>query len=236
MNVLEVRGLSSGYGPLQVLHGVDLAVPTGGVAVVVGPNGAGKSTLLATVAGVVAITRGAVHVNGADVTRRSSTKRLRGGLGWVPEGRNVFLHLSVRDNLALSARLAGIRSMFDERVEEVFELFPVLERKFKDSSGSMSGGEQQILALARMLIRRPKVALLDEPTVGLAPVIVDRLAAAVATTKAAGVAWVITEQNLGWLAGIADTAHVMRGGHLREEPDTTLLRSRDAVRRAFFED
>jgi branched-chain amino acid transport system ATP-binding protein len=235
MNSLDVEDLDAGYGSLQVLWGVSLSVGEGEIAVVVGPNGAGKSTLLGAIAGYVRSSGGRVEIDGTDVSRLASARRLRSGLGWVPEGRNVFSHLTVRDNLKMSAKLAGTMSQYDESEAMVFELFPAMAEKINALSGTLSGGQQQILAISRTLVRRPKVALLDEPTIGLAPSIVDRLGAAIAVTKEQGVAWVIAEQNLGWLTEITDRAYVLQGGRIRNRGGRDLIASRDAVRRAFFE-
>jgi branched-chain amino acid transport system ATP-binding protein len=232
---LDVDGLDAGYGSLQVLWGVSLAVAPGEVAVVLGPNGAGKSTLLGAIAGDIKTSRGRVTVDGRDVSGHSSVVRLRSGLAWVPEGRNVFQHLTVRDNLRMSARLAGTLAGYDETQQMVFDLFPAMAEKINVSAGSLSGGQQQILAISRALVRKPKVALLDEPTIGLAPSIVDRLGAAIAATRASGVAWVIAEQNLGWLTDITDRTFVLQGGRITASGGRELIASREAVRAAFFE-
>src|SRR3954451_11709262 len=235
MNTLEVSGLEAGYGSLQVLWGVSLTVEPGEIAVVLGPNGAGKSTLLAAVAGDLRATAGQVIVDGTDLSGQNSARRLRSGLAWVPEGRNVFQYLSVRDNLRMSAMLAGTQSGYAESEQMVFDLFPAMAEKIGSPAGTLSGGQQQILAISRALVRNPKIALLDEPTVGLAPSIVGRLGEAIAATKAAGVAWVITEQNLGWLSDMADRTYVLQGGRITKSGGRELIASREAVRRAFFE-
>jgi branched-chain amino acid transport system ATP-binding protein len=235
VNSLEVENLSAGYGSLQVLWGVSLTVGSGEIAVVLGPNGAGKSTLLGAISGDVRTLQGRVSVAGTDVSKRTSTARLRSGLAWVPEGRNIFLHLSVRDNLKMSARLAGMLGDYDESEQMIFELFPAMKEKIVVPAGTLSGGQQQILAISRALVRRPEVALLDEPTVGLAPSIVDRLGAAIAATRASGVSWVITEQNLGWLTDITDRTYVLQGGRITASGGPELIANREAVRRAFFE-
>jgi branched-chain amino acid transport system ATP-binding protein len=235
MNSLEVEGLEAGYGSLQVLWGVSLTVGSGEIAVVLGPNGAGKSTLLGAIAGYVRSPRGRVVVAGTDISRHASARRLRSGLAWVPEGRNVFQYLSVRDNLRISAMLAGTLSRYADAEQRVFGLFPAMAEKINSVSGTLSGGQQQLLAISRALVRNPKVALLDEPTAGLAPSIVDRLGEAIAATKEAGISWVITEQNLGWLKGIADRTFVLQGGRITASGGPDLIASREAVRRAFFE-
>ena len=234
MSTLEIRGLTAGYGQLRVLRDIEFDVDSGQVITVVGPNGAGKSTLMAAVAGTCAAWQGSVVLDARDVTGVSYAKRMRGGLGWVPEGRNVFSHLSVRDNLYLSCFMAGLKREYGDLESQVLEEFSVLARKHKSPAGSLSGGEQQILALARALIRRPKVTLLDEPTVGLAPQVVEVLGAAVALRAGQGMAWVITEQNIGWLQEITTSVHVMLGGRIVGRGDRGLLRDRAALQELYF--
>lgn len=235
MKRLEVVELEAGYGSLQVLWGVSLEVGAGEIAVVLGPNGAGKSTLLGAIAGDVNVTGGRVIVEGQDVSRLATSKRLRAGISWVPEGRNVFAYLTVRDNLRMSAMLAGTLSTYGEAEQMVFDLFPAMAEKVSAISGTLSGGQQQILAISRALVRSPKVTLLDEPSIGLAPSIIARLGAAIASTKQAGVSWLITEQNFVWLEAITDRAYLLRGGKVTASGGRELIASREAVRRAFFE-
>jgi branched-chain amino acid transport system ATP-binding protein len=235
MNSLEVRDLEAGYGSLQVLWGISLTVGVGEIAVVLGPNGAGKSTLLSAIAGDVRARGGRVEVAGTDVSEYSSPRRLRSGMAWVPQGRNVFQYLTVRDNLRMSAMLAGTQSRYAENEQTVFELFPMMSEKIDATAGTLSGGQQQILAISRALVRSPKIALLDEPTAGIQPSLVDRLGEAIAATKEAGVSWVITEQNLPWLTGITDRAYVLQGGRIRRSGGPELIGSRESIRQAFFE-
>jgi branched-chain amino acid transport system ATP-binding protein len=235
MNSLEVNDLAAGYGSLQVLWGVSLTVGEGEIAVVMGPNGAGKSTLLGAIAGDIRARSGSVAVAGEDVSGYGSTKRLKSGLAWVPEGRNVFQYLTVRDNLRMSAMLAGTQARYGENEQLVFELFPMMAEKINAAAGTLSGGQQQILAISRALVRNPKIALLDEPTVGIQPSIVARLGEAIAETKQAGVSWVIAEQNLPWLTEMTDRAYVLQGGRIARSGGRELIGSREAVRQAFFE-
>lgn len=233
---LEVSDLSAGYGSLRVLWDVSLTVGEGQLAVVLGPNGAGKSTLMGAIVGDIRNQTGRVAVSGQDLTGENATKRLRSGLAWVPEGRNPFQHLSVRDNLRISARLAGAGAQYDESEAMVFDLFPAMAEKISVPSGSLSGGQQQILAISRALVRRPRVTLLDEPTIGLAPSIVERLGTAIETTLDHGVSWLIAEQNLPWLQGMTDRVYVLQGGRITTSGGRELIASREAIRKAFFED
>jgi branched-chain amino acid transport system ATP-binding protein len=234
MTALAARGLSAGYGQLQVLREVGLGVDAGQVMTIIGPNGAGKSTLMAALAGTCSAWAGTITLGAQDVTQISYPRRMRRGLGWVPEGRNVFADLSVRDNLYLSCFMAGLKREYRDLETQVFGEFPVLSRKYRSAAGSLSGGEQQILALARVLIRRPKVTLLDEPTVGLAPAIVDVLGAAIALRADQGMAWVITEQNIGWLQELTSSVRVMLGGQIVGQGDARLLRDRAALQEMYF--
>lgn len=234
MTVLRVAGLTAGYGQLTVVRDLAMSVGAGEVVTVVGPNGAGKSTTLSAVAGAIAATSGTVELHGRDVSGLGSAARMRHGLAWVPEGRNTFSHLSVRDNLYLSCAMAGLRRQFRQLQEEISAEFPVLSRKLQAQAGSLSGGEQQILALARALVRRPVVTLLDEPTVGLAPSVVDVLGEAVRSRAAQGMAWVVTEQNVSWLHDVTSTVHVMVGGRIVATGDAALLHDRQALRDLFF--
>jgi branched-chain amino acid transport system ATP-binding protein len=235
VNSLEVKGLDASYGTLQVLWDISMEVGAGEIAVVLGPNGAGKSTLFSAIAGVATSNRGTVTVSGQDVTRQDSVHRLRSGLAWVPEGRNVFQHLTVSDNLRMSARLGGRQAEYEESVAMVVELFPAMGEKLTSLAGTLSGGQQQILAISRALVRKPDIALLDEPTIGLAPSIVERLGEAIAATKERGVSWVIAEQNLGWLKGIADSTYVLQGGRVVSSGGAEVIANRESIRRAYFE-
>ena len=235
MTSLEVRELDAGYGSLQVIWGVSLVVGRGEVAVILGPNGAGKSTLLAAIAGDIRSIGGRVLVDGVDVSHYGAANRLRSGLAWVPEGRNVFLHLSVRDNLRMSAKMAGTLAQMSESEALIFDLFPAMFEKRESIAGTLSGGQQQILAISRALARRPNICLLDEPTVGLSPEIVSRLQGAIAATKREGVSWMVSEQSVGWLVGITDSTYVLQGGRIVASGGPEVLASREAVWGAFFE-
>jgi branched-chain amino acid transport system ATP-binding protein len=233
---LEVRDLSAGYGSLRVLWDVSLTIGEGELGVVLGPNGAGKSTLMAAVAGDIRSHSGQVFSNGHDLTGQNASRRLRSGLAWVPEGRNPFKHLTVRDNLRISARLAGAKAQYGESEAMVFDLFPAMADKINAPAGSLSGGQQQILAISRALVRRPKVTLLDEPTIGLAPSIVSRLGVAIEKTLESGVSWLIAEQNLPWLQKMTDRVYILQGGRITTSGGRELIASREAIRQAFFED
>jgi branched-chain amino acid transport system ATP-binding protein len=233
-NALHVSKVTAGYGTLTALWNVSFAVPKQHVCVILGPNGSGKSTLLKVVAGVLGIQAGSIELEDKDITSVGYSKRSRLGLGWVPEGRNIFENLTVEDNLHLSERRVSSEERRARR-ESLFELFPVLKAKLKHRAGTLSGGEQQILAIGRMLLREPKVVLLDEPSGGLAPVIVDRLAESLNFMKQRGAAVVVTEQNPAWLSGLVDSVRLMHGGQLAEVDGIDLVTSREMLRKAYLE-
>lgn len=208
---LRVRGLAAWYGAAQVVFDVSLDLAAGEVLAVIGRNGAGKSSLLKGVMGLMPRATGEVEVGGRDVSRAAPFRRARAGLGYVPEERRIFTELSVAQNLRLAARPGP----FDEAA--LLELFPNLADMLGRPAAQMSGGEQQMLAVARTLAANPAVVLLDEPSEGIAPLIVARMRAAVLAMKARGVAILLAEQNLGFVAACADRALVIEQGHVVAE-------------------
>jgi len=227
--VLELDGLTAGYGRTTVLRDVSLTVAPGEVVALLGPNGAGKTTLLRAAAGLLQPRAGAVRVAGDDVSGRTPAARARHGLCLIPEGRGVFGDLTVRENL----RLLTPPWERGADLAPVLEAFPVLEERLTQRAGSMSGGQQQMLALARCWLARPKVVLLDEVSMGLAPRIVDEIFVALAKLAADGVALVLVEQYVDRALQIADQVHLLsRGATSHAGPaDET---DRDAVLRGYL--
>jgi len=228
MSALELRGVSAFYGDAQVLFDVDLAVAPGEVVALVGRNGAGKTSLLRTAMGLVHAAHGRVLLDGADLAGLPPHARARRGLGYVPEDRRIFTDLTVAENLRLVARPA--EAGFTEA--DLLLLFPNLASMLGRPASATSGGEQQMLAVARTLAANPRVVLLDEPSEGIAPIIVAGMKKAVATMRERGVAVLVSEQNLGFVAAIADRAVLIEQGRLlgavaRDE----LLRPGAAVQR-----
>jgi branched-chain amino acid transport system ATP-binding protein len=220
---LEVRGLHAGYGKLEVLRGVDLDVSSGQCVAVVGANGAGKSTLLNSIAGLVRPTAGTVTFDGADVTGQPTFTLARLGAGLVPEGRHLFTELSVRDNL-LVAQGIGRRRRSDVDLDRVFEIFPVLRTRASVSAGSLSGGEQQMLAIGRILLLRPTLIMLDEPSIGLAPRVVKEVMEAVRALVSQDVGVLLVEQNAREVLRAADHAYVLERGQItRDGPAAEIL-------------
>ena len=214
--LLELRGVRAAYGTIEVLHGVDLAVPPGAVVALLGPNGAGKTTTLSVCCGLVAPTAGSVRVAGRDVTGASPDELARRGLTTIPEGRGIFPNLTVQENL-LMATYAGVSRA---RVEAVaFERFPRLADRRRQVAGTLSGGEQQMLAMARGLAVDPAVLLLDELSMGLAPLVVEELYGIVAQIARAGTSILVVEQFARTVLGVADVAAIMVNGRIRRVGD-----------------
>jgi branched-chain amino acid transport system ATP-binding protein len=213
---LQVNSLAGGYGRLTVFRGVDLALERGQTVGLLGANGAGKTTLLKTIVGALPSASGRVTLEGQDVTRLLAYQRARAGLSLVPEGRHILGTLTVRDNLELTRAVEGWAKFdepFEKRLAEVFALFPRLQERTEQLGASLSGGEQQMLAIARALLLNPKVLMLDEPTQGLAPIIVQALAETLASLKGR-FAMLIVEQNRAFLEKLTDRILHMQGGHL----------------------
>ena len=208
--MLEVRGLSSRYGRIPALAGVDLDVARGELVALVGGNGAGKTTLLRTISGVQPCSGGAIRFEGRDLDRASSRARVKLGIVQVPEGRQVFGPLSVDDNLRLGAFARGTR----ETLHDVLALFPALSSKRRAPAGTLSGGQQQMLAIGRALMAGPKLLLLDEPSMGLAPRLAAEVFAQIAALKSRGTTILLVDQNARAALGIADRGYVMETGRV----------------------
>lgn len=211
--LLKIEGLSAGYGHVPVLRDVSLSVDAGEVVTLVGGNGAGKSTLLKTVMGLVRPSAGRVTFAGADVTRTPPERMVRDGLALVPEGRMLFGPMTVEENLLLGAHSRG-RSEYSESLERVSSLFPVLRQRLRQSAATLSGGEQQMLAVARALMSRPVMLLLDEPSLGLAPKVIAEIFATLDRLRAEGLTVLLVEQDVKVALEHADRGYVMRTGSI----------------------
>ncbi|MET7999557.1 ABC transporter ATP-binding protein [Nonomuraea glycinis] len=211
--MLEVESLVARYGAVEALHGVSLEVGSGEAVAVVGPNGAGKTTLLRTISGLVRAASGSVRIDGRTVGRTAAHRVARLGVSHVPEGRAILSPLTVKDNLLMGGyRLPGAE--IQGRMEEMIELFPVLGRRLDSLGGVLSGGEQQMLAIARGLMARPRLLMIDEPSMGLAPRIVGDVLDALHRVVATGTAVLVSEQNAGLALEVADRAYVMVVGNV----------------------
>ncbi|MCA1657116.1 MAG: ABC transporter ATP-binding protein [Actinobacteria bacterium] len=232
--LLDVKGLVAGYGAVPVLREVSLSVPEGGIVAVVGANGAGKTTLLRALSGVVRPGAGTVRTGSRDVAGMRAHDIVRLGVAHVPEGRHVFARLSVSENLRLGAYTLGDARAIQQAHDAVFELFPVLQQRGRQRAGTLSGGEQQMLAVGRALMSRPRLLLLDEPTLGIAPLIVEKLFDAIGRLPALGTAVLLVEQNVREALELAGHAYVLQTGRIvLDGPGSELLGS-DLVRQAYL--
>ena len=212
---LELRGLSAGYGRIEVLRDVDICVPAGAVVALLGPNGAGKTTTLSAIAGTIPVTKGDLLLQGRSIRNRSAFERARSGVILVPEGRGVFPSLTVRENLELVVRGSGCDAAArEQRMDEVLTAFPRLAERLAQRAGTMSGGEQQMLALSRAFLSSPKVLLMDEISMGLAPQLVEDLFDAVQTLRSRGMTIVLVEQFLTYALRFADICYVLGKGRV----------------------
>ena len=224
--VLDVQALSARYGHVEALSAVHLFVGEGELVAVLGPNGAGKSTLMRAILGLVA-TDGAVRFRGADVPRGNPAGAAAMGLVLVPEGRGIFAPMSVAENLELGAYLLGDRAEFARRHERVLSLFPRLKERLTQVAGSLSGGEQQMLAVGRALMSEPKVLLLDEPSLGLAPRVVEEILEKLGALNRDGLAILLVEQKAPLALKLANRAYVMSVGRIAAEIDPRTIKSHD---------
>ena len=222
--MLEVSGLTTAYGEISALRDANLSVGSGEVVGLIGPNGAGKSTLLNTIAGLLVPRAGRVDFDGQDVSGRSPEDLLRAGLALVPERRRIFVDLTVEENL----RIGGVTIPASDRGEllnEMAELFPVLRDKWATSAGYLSGGEAQQLAIGRALMSRPRLLMMDEPSLGLAPILVDTVFQLVEALRDQGRTLLVGEQNATWMLEVAAGAYVLRSGEVVAEGTGAELRS-----------
>jgi branched-chain amino acid transport system ATP-binding protein len=232
--LLEVRNLDAFYGGMQVLHGVNLTVGTGEIAGLVGANAAGKSSLMFTLAGLRTTHRGTVLMDGAAIDGLPAWERPAKGLVLVPERRRLFPLMTVLENLELGAYAPAARAAARQSLDEVFALLPVLAERRAQVAGSMSGGEQQMLAIGRALMARPRVLLLDEPTEGLAPVYVKLLFDLIASLRRNGLAILIVEQNVHHVLRTADRVYVLENGRLVMEGPGRALLADERLRTAYL--
>jgi len=231
--MLNLTDVAAGYGSLQILHGVTLSVNQGEIVALLGANGAGKTTSLRVISGLVSARGGSVIFDGQDVTNLRSDKRVGMGLVQVAEGRELFGTLSVEENLVMGAWTTS-SSQRQETMGEVLDLFPILAERSKQRAETMSGGQQQMLAIGRALMARPKLLMLDEPSIGLAPKLVNQVLESVQRIRDAGVTVLIVEQNAAATLAISDRAYIIESGAIAFEGKGTHLLDDDRVRRAYL--
>ena len=231
--LLDIRALRGGYGRVEVLHGVDLTVGRGEIVALLGSNGAGKSTLNNTLSGIMRAWGGQVRFEGQDLTRAHYRDIVKAGLIQVPEGRKVFPNLTVRENLELGSYTRG-RERRAQNLERAFAIFPRLKERVAQRAGSMSGGEQQMLAIGRGLMAEPLLLILDEPSLGLSPLLVDEMFTLIRRLHDEGLAVLLVEQNVAQSLEIAQRAYVLENGSVRFAGLPAELLASDELRRAYL--
>ena len=233
--MLAVQGLDAGYGPVQVLHAVALHVNPGEAVCLIGANGAGKSTVLSALAGLIAPRAGSIRINGRELAGRPAHEVVRAGMALVPEGRRVFPRLSVTENLRLGAWQRSDHADIARDLERAFTLFPVLAERRHQAAGTLSGGEQQMLAISRALMSRPRLLLMDEPSMGVAPLLVARIFATIRRLhEDEGMALLVVEQNAHLALELADRAYVLEHGRILLHGPAGDLRNDPRVKAAYL--
>ncbi|MGB9182935.1 MAG: ABC transporter ATP-binding protein [Solirubrobacteraceae bacterium] len=229
---LSVSGIHCSYGPIEAVRGVSLEVPRGSVVCILGPNGAGKSTTLKAIAGLVPPWKGTITLDGRDITRLDPARRLALGIALAPEGRRILSDFSVKENLRIGGHLLS-RQRLESRIAAMIELFPLLGERIDQPGGSLSGGEQQMLAIGRALMTEPAVLLLDEPSLGLAPITTRQVFEVVARIRENGTTTVLVEQNSMALS-VADHGYVLSEGRLDLQGPAAELFGDERLRRAYL--
>ncbi|SFH82823.1 ABC transporter ATP-binding protein [Albimonas pacifica] len=232
MSVLIGETMTGGYGGADILHGCTIAVEAGEIAVIVGPNGAGKSTAMKALFGMLPLRQGQVRLRGRDITALSPQDRVKAGMGFVPQVRNVFASMTVEENLEMGAFLR--EDDFRETMEMVYGLFPILREKRRQPAGQLSGGQRQQVAVGRALMTRPEVLMLDEPTAGVSPIVMDELFDKIIEIAAAGIAILMVEQNARQALNIADRGYVLAQGRNHFTDTGEALMANPEVRRSFL--
>ncbi|MFN2360921.1 MAG: ABC transporter ATP-binding protein [Marinobacter sp.] len=232
--MLSIKGLVTSYGQIEVLHDVDIHVNSGEIVSLVGANGAGKSTLLMTISGLQPVDRGAIIFEGKDLARVSTDRRVTQGIVQVPEGRQVFKDMSVHDNLLMGAYTRGRTPEVMEDIERMYTRFPILRQKRHNLAGELSGGQQQMLAMGRALMARPRLLLMDEPSMGLAPLIVEEIFNIVKELKNEGITIFLVEQNASQALALADRGYVLETGKVVIEGTGRELLTNEKVREAYL--
>jgi len=232
--VLELHDVHVRYGAIRSLQGVSLRVAQGELVALIGSNGAGKTTTLRTISGLLRPSPGSITFEEADITRASTDRIVELGISHCPEGRRVFGRLTVRENLVLGSVSRSDRAAVGTDLEMVFQLFPLLKERLGQAGGTLSGGEQQMLAIGRALMSRPRLLLLDEPSLGLAPLMVERIFETIAELKRQGRTILLVEQNIHHALDVADRAYVMETGRITLEGPAEVLRRDPQVERSYL--
>ena len=234
MAMLEVQGVESGYGEVQILWGVSLQLEEGLLTTMVGSNGSGKTTLLRTLTGLIPAWKGKVIYGGKDITRLSPHEKAQMGIVLVPEGRQLFTDMTVLENLEMGATPSRARRDYRKNLEWVFDLFPRLKERMNQPGGTLSGGEQQMLAIARGLMSAPRILVFDELSLGLAPVLVLTLFEVLRTLRSQGYTMLLVEQNVQMALAVSDYAYVLNRGRVETEGEARQVRNMESVHKAYL--
>ena len=232
--MLRVNSIHCGYGNIEVLKGISLEIKEGQIVALIGANGAGKTTTLKAISGILPVTPGTITLNGVDITRQKAHMMIKHGMSQVPEGRQVFPELSVLDNLVLGGYAIKDKRFVNERIARMFKFFPRLKEREKQEAGTLSGGEQQMLAIARALISNPKLLLLDEPSMGLSPKLVGEVFDIISNLKSQGITILLVEQNSHMALSIADYAYVLQVGEIVISGTGSEMIDNDEIREAYL--
>ena len=232
--MLELKSVDAGYGSFQALFCVSLEVKAGEAVGVIGPNGAGKTTLMRAISGLIRPNKGSISMQGSDVLATPAHRIVSLGIGHVPENRRLFPKLTVNDNLKMGAYIQDARARYTERLEFVFDLFPRLKERRHQMAGTMSGGEQQMCAIGRALMSSPKLLLLDEPSAGLAPVVVQQVFELVNRIRTSGLTVLIVEQNVQQVLRVVDRAYLLEAGSIRASGTSAEIMRTDIIKQAYL--
>ena len=234
MHLLELKNVETNYGGIQALKGIDLHVKKGEIVTLIGSNGAGKSTTLKSISGQVPVKKGLITYKGKDITNIPAHQTSLSGIAQVPEGRRIFPRLSVKENLFIGAFAVKDKKIVVERMEQVFRYFPKLRERLDQKGGTMSGGEQQMLAIGRALMMKPNVLMLDEPSMGLAPIIVEQIFEIISELNKTGMTILLVEQNAFQALQIADRGYVIQNGEIVLEGLGKELMTNEQVQEAYL--
>jgi len=232
--IFEVNDLVVDYGVIRALHGVSLSIEEGEIVTLIGANGAGKSTTLRTISGLIKPKSGTISFDGADITQLSASKRVAMGISQAPEGRRIFAEMTVTENLEIGAFLRKDKAAVRADLQDVFERFPILGQRSKQQAGTLSGGEQQMLAIGRALMAKPRMMLLDEPSLGLAPLVVKEIFAIIREINQAGTTIFLVEQNARMALKIANRGYVLETGTITLTGTGEELAASDEVQRSYL--
>lgn len=232
--MLQLKNVETYYGGIQALKGIDVSVNEGEIVTLIGSNGAGKSTTLKSISGLVKVQTGNITYNGSEISNKPAHETTLLGIAHVPEGRRIFPRLTVKENLLLGAFSVKDKSVINERLEKVFQYFPKLKSRLEQKGGTMSGGEQQMLAIGRALMMKPNLLMLDEPSMGLAPIIVEQIFEIIKELNQEGITILLVEQNAYQALQIADRGYVIQTGEIKLQGSGSDLIKNEEVREAYL--